>query len=155
MILPDVNVLIYSFRPDSRRHGEFRIWLQQIVDGPGAYGVSPQVLASLVRITTNRKAYATPSTLDEALAFCEAMLDPRHATVIQPGERHWDIYRDLCRSSGVTGTSHRTPGSPPLPSSTDASGSLPTRTTISSRACAGDVRSSSATPLGPRPATAL
>lgn len=103
MILPDVNVLIYSFRPDSRRHGEFRIWLQQIVDGPGAYGVSPQVLASLVRITTNRKAYATPSSLDEALAFCEAMLDPRHATVIQPGERHWDIYRDLCRSSGVTG----------------------------------------------------
>lgn len=108
MILPDVNVLIYSFRPDSRRHGEFRIWLQQIVDGPGAYGVSPQVLASLVRITTNRKAYATPSSLDEALAFCEAMLDPRHATVIQPGERHWDIYRDLCRSAGVTG--HLTQG---------------------------------------------
>ncbi len=104
MILSDVNVLIYSFRRDSRRHAEFRAWLQQVVDGPGAYGVSPQVLASMVRITTNRRAYAEPSTLDEALTFCEAMLDPPHATVIQPGERHWSIYRDLCRASGVTGS---------------------------------------------------
>ena len=104
MILPDVNVLIYAFRRDSERHVDYRTWLQQVIDGPNAYGVAPQVLASLVRITTHRKAFTQPSTLDESLAFCDALLVPAHATVIQPGERHWEIYRDLCQSSRATGS---------------------------------------------------
>ena len=61
MILPDVNVLIYAFRRDSARHAEYRAWLQAVVDGPNAYGVSPQVLAGVVRICTHPKIYRQPS----------------------------------------------------------------------------------------------
>jgi len=50
MVLPDANVLIYAFRRDSARHKEYRAWLQAIVDGPNAYGISSQVLASVLRI---------------------------------------------------------------------------------------------------------
>lgn len=103
MILPDVNVLIYAFRRDSERHDEYREWLQGMVDGPHAYGMAPQVLASVVRITTHRRAYTNPATRDQALSFCEALLDPPNATVVQPGERHWQIFVDLCRRSQATG----------------------------------------------------
>jgi len=96
MILPDVNVLIYAFRRDSTRHKEYRAWLQAVVDGPNAYGVSSQVLASVLRICTHPKIYRRPSTVAETLAFCDALLEPAHSTLIQPGERHWSIFADLC-----------------------------------------------------------
>jgi toxin-antitoxin system PIN domain toxin len=103
VILPDVNVLIYAFRRDSARHAEYRAWLQAVVDGPSAYGISPQVLAGVVRICTHPKIYRRPSPLAEALSFCEALLQPAHSTLIQPGDRHWSIFADLCESSGVSG----------------------------------------------------
>ncbi len=103
MILPDVNVLIYAFRPDSVRHAEYRAWLQGVVDGPNAYGMSPQVLASVLRICTHPRIYRQPSTVAETMAFCEALLAPAHSTLIQPGERHWALFSDLCMSSRATG----------------------------------------------------
>jgi toxin-antitoxin system PIN domain toxin len=103
VILPDVNVLIYAFRRDSTRHAEYRAWLQGVVDGPNAYGVSPQVLASVLRICTHAKIYRQPSTVTETLAFCHALLEPVHSTLIQPGERHWSIFADLCESSEASG----------------------------------------------------
>jgi uncharacterized protein len=103
MILPDVNVLIYAFRRDSARHAEYRAWLQAVVDGPSAYGISPQVLGSVVRICTHPRIYRKTSPLRETLAFCEALLEPSHSTLIQPGDRHWSIFTDLCESSDVSG----------------------------------------------------
>ena len=99
MILPDVNVLLYAFRRDAARHGDYRSWLENVVKGEGAYRISPQVLASVVRIGTHRRIYVHPSTTREALAFCDAILEPQHCTVVQPGPRHWSIFADLCRKS--------------------------------------------------------
>ncbi len=56
MMLPDVNVLVYAFRRDSERHAEYRRWLQAVVDGPNAYGVSPQVLASVLASAPTRRS---------------------------------------------------------------------------------------------------
>jgi toxin-antitoxin system PIN domain toxin len=63
----------------------------------------PQVLASVLRICTHPKIYRRPSTSAETLAFCEALLEPAHSTLVQPGERHWSIFAELCRSSKTTG----------------------------------------------------
>ena len=103
MILPDVNVLLYAFRRDSARHTEFRAWLEEVINGEAAYGMAPQVLSALVRISTHRRIYVEPSTTTEALAFCEALLEPAHCTIVRPGPRHWDIFTDFCRRSRATG----------------------------------------------------
>jgi predicted nucleic acid-binding protein len=47
--------------------------------------------------------YRRPSTVTETLAFCEALLEPAHSTLIHPGERHWSIFAELCKSSKVSG----------------------------------------------------
>ena len=49
MILPDVNVLLYAFRSDSVNHAAHRDWLEGVINGDEAYGMSPQVLSSVVR----------------------------------------------------------------------------------------------------------
>lgn len=103
MILPDVNVLVYAFRSDSPEHASYRGWLESVINGPEAYGVSPQVLCSLVRVCTHPRIYARPSRLAEALSFSRALLEQPNATVVLPGERHWTIFEDLCRQSASAG----------------------------------------------------
>jgi len=103
LILPDVNVLIYAFRPDSEDHSKFKAWLGEVVNGTAAYGVSPQVLSSLIRITTHRRIYRSPSSVEEAFSFCNAILEAPNATVLTPQERHWSIFQDLCAKSQASG----------------------------------------------------
>ena len=87
MILADVNVLIYAFRTDSADHGRYRAWLESVVNGPEAYGVSPQVLAALVRVTTHPKVFSRPSRLEDAFAF-NPPTDPSHPSSSRTGSNY-------------------------------------------------------------------
>ncbi|MFO1467625.1 MAG: type II toxin-antitoxin system VapC family toxin [Steroidobacteraceae bacterium] len=103
MILPDVNVLIYAFRSDAQDHQRYKAWLESTVNGSAAYGVSPQVLASVVRICTHPRIFARPSSCSDAFAFCNALLSQPNATALVPGARHWSIFEVLCRQCAATG----------------------------------------------------
>ena len=103
MILPDVNVLLYAFRDDSVDHARYREWLDGVVNGAEAYGMSPQVLSSVVRIATHPRIYAAPTRLEEALSFARVLLEQPTSTVVQPGTRHFSIFEDLCRGAAATG----------------------------------------------------
>jgi toxin-antitoxin system PIN domain toxin len=103
MILPDVNVLIYAFRKDVPQHGACRRWLSDVVDGDARFGVAPAVLRAFVRITTNPRAYKMPSAIDEAFGFCEDLLGLPHCQIVEPGERHWEIFRRLCIETETRG----------------------------------------------------
>lgn len=103
MILPDVNVLIYAFRADSERHDEYKARLESVVNGPAVDGIAPQVLGSLVRICTHPRIFSRPSAPRDTFAFSRVLLEQPNATVIAPGERHWEIFESLCRESKATG----------------------------------------------------
>ena len=103
MILPDVNVLIYAFRKDVPQHAGCRRWLVDVVEGDAPFGVSTVALAALVRVTTNPRAYKVPSAIDEAFGFCEDLLGQPHCHVVEPGERHWGIFRRLCVETDTRG----------------------------------------------------
>ena len=103
MILPDVNVLLYAFRDDSVDHARYRGWLDGVVNGAEAYGMSPQVLASVVRLATHPRIYAAPARLDDALSFARVLLEQPTCTVVQPGARHFSLFEDLCRRATATG----------------------------------------------------
>jgi toxin-antitoxin system PIN domain toxin len=103
MNLPDVNVLIYAFRRDTPQHEVCRSWLERVIFSDARFGVSPLVLAAVVRITTNPRAFQTPSDLQEAFRFCDDILSQPHCEIVQPGERHWDIFRRLSLETGARG----------------------------------------------------
>ena len=85
MILPDVNVLVHAFRSDSPDHEVCRMWLDSVVNGEARYGMSPQVLSGVVRVTTHPKVFVRRSGLDEVLRFCNVLLAQPHCGVVQPG----------------------------------------------------------------------
>ncbi len=103
MILPDVNVLIYAFRADSKDHTRYKDWLEDAVNGPSAYGMSPQVLASVVRICSHPKIFAEPSDIDELLDYCSALIDQPNAMLVVPGGRHWPLFGKLCLDAKASG----------------------------------------------------
>jgi toxin-antitoxin system PIN domain toxin len=103
MILPDVNVLIYAFRPDLPQYELCRPWLASVISGDARFGLSPAVLGAVVRITTNPRAFKAPSAIEEAFGFCEDLLGQPHCQIVEPGERHWDIFRRLCIDTATRG----------------------------------------------------
>jgi toxin-antitoxin system PIN domain toxin len=103
MILPDVNVLIYAFRSDAPEHAICNPWLTRIVASDGRFGISPLALSALVRITTGLRSYRMPSTLAEAFTFCDYLLAQPNCQIVEPGERHWDIFKRLCIETDTRG----------------------------------------------------
>jgi toxin-antitoxin system PIN domain toxin len=104
VILPDVNVLIYAFRSDMPQHATCRPWLERVVESHTRFGVSPLALAAVVRITTNPRAFRMPSTIDEAFAFCDNLLGQPHCQIVDPGGRHFAIFRRLCIETETRGS---------------------------------------------------
>jgi uncharacterized protein len=105
MILPDVNVLIYALRRDLPLHRICRPWLVALVSGGARFGLSLLVLSAVVRITTNTRVFRKPSTIAEAFGFCEDLLGQPHCQIVEPGERHWDIFKQLCTETETRGPS--------------------------------------------------
>jgi uncharacterized protein len=103
MILPDLNILIYAFRTDVSQHADCHRWLTDVVAGETRFGISPLALSAMVRVTTNPRAYRVASRLDEAVAFCDFLLSQPHCQVVQPAERHWDIFKRLCVETNTRG----------------------------------------------------
>jgi toxin-antitoxin system PIN domain toxin len=103
MMLPDVNVLIHAFRRETLQHTTCRIWLDNVVRGDERFAISPLSLAAVIRVTTNRRAYSPPSSLDAAFGFCEDLLHQPHCQIVEPRERHWDIFKRLCVETDTRG----------------------------------------------------
>jgi toxin-antitoxin system PIN domain toxin len=103
VILPDVNVLVYAHRRDSRQHAELRPWLEGVIAADQAYGMSDLVLSGFVRIVTHPRIFREPSALDDALTFADQLLSPPNCVLVQPGPRHWQIFARLCRSAAARG----------------------------------------------------
>jgi uncharacterized protein len=103
MILPDVNVLIYAFRSDVPQHQLCRAWLASMIMSDAPFGMSRLVLAAVIRITTDPRAYREPSSLEDAVGFCDDLLGQPNCHVVEPGDRHWDIFRRLCMQTDTRG----------------------------------------------------
>jgi toxin-antitoxin system PIN domain toxin len=103
MILPDVNVLVYALRRDVPEHSLCRPWLDKVVLGHARFALSPLVLAAVVRVTTSPRLQPSAVSLDDALGFCDDLLEQPHCQIVEPGERHWDIFKRLCVEADIRG----------------------------------------------------
>src|SRR5262245_10061862 len=103
MILPDVNVLVYAFRSDVPQHPFATAWLSAVVKGDAKFAISRLALSALIRITTNPRSRSAASSLSEAFGFCSDLVQQPHCQIVEPGERHWEIFRRLCMETNTRG----------------------------------------------------
>jgi uncharacterized protein len=96
-------VLVYAHRRDADRHAEYRGWLEQVMNADQPYGVADLVLSGFMRIVTHPKVFKQPTPLPQAAAFCAALRTRPNASLLSPGQRHWQIFTELCTEVGARG----------------------------------------------------
>ena len=103
MVLTDVNILVYAHRADALDHEAYRRWLEHVINGDAAFGMAELVLSGFLRIVTHSKVFQDPSPLDAALEFVAQIRTRANCVVVTPGERHWEIFEGLLRTTGAKG----------------------------------------------------
>lgn len=102
MLLLDVNILIHAHRGESPEHPAISSFLHRLCDGPASFGIPETVFLSLVRITT-QPFWKPPSTLDQAIGFCNQLRALDHCLVLHPTDTHWSQFEQLCRRTNAKG----------------------------------------------------
>jgi toxin-antitoxin system PIN domain toxin len=103
VIIPDVNVLIYAHRADAPNHSHYREWLERTVNQPASFGIPALVCSGFVRVVTHPRVFDPPTAPAVALQQIAQLRSRDNFTRIEPGERHWRIFTDLCADTNAKG----------------------------------------------------
>lgn len=104
MIIPDLNVLLYAADRSSDRHGEAKIWLEEIMnEGSDEVGLPWAVHLGFLRLTTSRKVFSRPLTVEEACLWIDHLRAHASCIPLNPGLAHAGILRHLLLSVGTGG----------------------------------------------------
>ena len=103
MIIPDVNVLVYAHRADAPDHVRYRQWLERTVNQPASFGIPSLVCSGFLRIVTHPRIFDPPTAPAVALRQIEQLRRRPNFAPIEPGERHWQIFVDLCSHGAAKG----------------------------------------------------
>src|SRR5262249_58372777 len=69
---------------DAYRHLEYREWLRGLLAGPEPYVVSDFALSGMVRLSTDKRVFRSPTPLQRALAFAGEIRHQPHPAVVNP-----------------------------------------------------------------------
>lgn len=103
MILVDANLLLYAYHPEAQQHSRSRAWLEATISGAELVRFAWITLWAFLRIGTNPRVFERPLSTLEAGAAVSSWLAQPNVGILEPGERHWDILRDVMREGQATG----------------------------------------------------
>ena len=103
MDLLDANILIGAFRPDDPDHETLKAWLEETLHEGHAVTYPALVEAAFLRIVTHPDIFQTPSSLEEAVEFLQAVQESG-----QFRETPWTLrmrgrWWQWCRELGLAG----------------------------------------------------
>ena len=99
----DVNILVFAHRPEASNHAEHRAWLDAARAASEPLGLSDVVASGFLRVATHPRVFKEPSPLAVAIDFVEALRGSPATIPVTAGDRHWEIFVDLCRRVGASG----------------------------------------------------
>ncbi len=103
MILIDLNLLLYATNGDSVHHQAARRWLEERLNDEEPVALPWAVVLGFLRISTNRRILPRPLTTAQALEVVDGWLELSVVRVLQPGQEHWRVLRDLLDEAGTAG----------------------------------------------------
>lgn len=103
MILVDANLLLYAYHSRAPQHAASREWLEGTLSGPEMVRFAWLTLWAFIRIATNARAFERPLSAGEAQQAVSSWLAQPAAGIVEPGERHWEILREVMRDGQAVG----------------------------------------------------
>ena len=84
MIVPDANLLLYAYAPNSPFHKKSLLWLEGIFSSAEAVGIPIHSIYAFMRIITHPKVYAKPIPMQLATETVESWLALPHVRILYP-----------------------------------------------------------------------
>ena len=103
MRLVDANLLLYAYDPHAAQHQASRIWLEATLSGSSLVRFAWITLWGFLRIATNPRVFERPLSVAEAERHVSAWLAQPAVGILEPGERHWEILRQLAQDGQAAG----------------------------------------------------
>jgi len=91
----DVNVLVYAHRADLPENPDYRLLLERLANDDEPLGLPDIALSGFVRVMTNRRVFAEPTSVRDAWHAVDALLAAPAAMKLSAGPRHWELFRTL------------------------------------------------------------
>jgi len=95
VILVDGNILIYARIASIPQHQRAQIWLNYRLNGSAPVGLPWSSLLTYLRVTTNRRIFERPMTIEAAWSQVREWLSCRPVWIPEPGDKHADILGEL------------------------------------------------------------
>lgn len=103
MILVDANIVLHAYHPQSEHHEACRQWIEETFSAPSPVGLPWLTIWAFLRIGTNPRAFEKPLTMKEAAAIVSSWFNVAAVRIVVPGERYWEILRNLLVEAQVSG----------------------------------------------------
>jgi hypothetical protein len=103
MIVVDANLLLYACDTSSAHHQASRRWLENTLSGQEPLGIPWAVVLAFLRVGTNPRIRQNAFLLQEAVAIVAGWLERPNVTLLNPGERHWEILREMMTKGQARG----------------------------------------------------
>lgn len=101
--MPDVNVLVYAHREETREHARYAAWLTSLATGPEPFGLAEPVMVGFLRVVTNGRIFDPPSTMAQAMEFLDGLVARPTCVPLRAGSSFWNIFRALCDTRDIRG----------------------------------------------------
>ena len=103
MTMLDANVLLYAYHPRAAQHQRCRSWVEGEFSAGTAVRIPWATIVAFLRISTNPRVFEQPLTTAEAEGTVSSWLDLPSVSTIDPGERYWDVLKNLLHRAQVRG----------------------------------------------------
>jgi toxin-antitoxin system PIN domain toxin len=97
----DVNVLIYAINRDAPSHAQMKRWWEEALVDVEPIGLAWAVILGFLRIVTNPRVMPRPLSSEQAVSLVEEWLQLPGLCIVEPGEGHWDILKELFGELGT------------------------------------------------------
>ena len=103
MFLVDANVLLHAYHPRSDDHDVCRRWLEDAFSGSVPVHLAWISILAFLRISTSARVFERPLGMAEARAIVASWLAAPAVSVLESGERYWEVLSKLLVNSQVSG----------------------------------------------------
>jgi toxin-antitoxin system PIN domain toxin len=99
----DTNILLYAANASGPHHERALRALGALLGGDEMVGVPMVAVLGFLRIATNPRIFPEPLAVEDALNVIDDLLAHPRVAVVNPGDDHWKVLRELISTTGVAG----------------------------------------------------
>ena len=103
MIIPDLNLLLYAYDAASPNHAAAVSWWESSLNGAEAVGLPLVVIFGFLRLSTSRRVFSAPMTIDEAADCVQTWRARPQVVDVDGAADHVIRVIELMRHAGTQG----------------------------------------------------